>query len=860
MSREYRGRAGVRARNAKLWLGLLGSVAILSAPVTPKPASAQEAAKRIDYAIPAGSLGGAISRFGDRSNLQILYPSDLVRGKSTGGAKGTMSSGEALARILAGSNLSYRFTGPDTVTLMEVQATREVATTDADGMETLEQIDVLGGRQAVADAPYGTPGSVAHISREQLDRAPGNSAGDVFISTPGVIAAGNRVGASIDPNIRGMQGNGRVNTTVDGARQTSSSYRGYVGSRDETYVDPDMIGGIDIAKGPSGGAGVGGIGGSVNFRTLTADDIIKDGHSWGGRVKAGLSGNTSGEGEEGVRPPSGGRPGLFDGDGRSGSVAVAGRTESFEAVAAYSRRKQGNYFTGEHAKDGIRFVTGPDGAANTIVGPKSEAPNTSQDVESVLIKGKAKWGEGQSLELGYMRYDNKHGEISELQFAPWLASAQNPLSHTKVDTYTAKYRYTPDDGGLLNFRANLSYSDLDVEHGLGLNGNRDHTMRTINGDIGNTAVFDTRLGALTVDGGAEFVRENGSAVEFQGTVAYPDGTYGYDWQSWNVPGRRNMYSGFASGKLDLTDWLAVGAGGRFDAYDSRGEGYASEFRERSGSRFSPNATVTVTPLTGFQLYAQYKEGHRPPTLRETYWRYGTTVTANENIKPERSQNHEIGLNVMRDDVFREGDKARFKAAYFFNRYKDYVVRTPADPLSPYGVYFFNNIDRADFEGIELSGGYDAGLFFVEAAFTKYFDIKYCDNGKGCSLPSINFFSPDPSLGAAANYVPPEYSGSVTAGVRLFDQALTLGGRMHFGSERFGDKWKDAKNIYGQVGYQFTWPSYQVFDLFASYKYKEDLVIDLGIENVTDRYYFGGLSSVGIASPGRTGRASVTYRF
>lgn len=30
------------------------------------------------------------------------------------------------------------------------------------------------------------------------------------------------------------RGNGRVITTVDGARQTSSSYRGYVGSRDET--------------------------------------------------------------------------------------------------------------------------------------------------------------------------------------------------------------------------------------------------------------------------------------------------------------------------------------------------------------------------------------------------------------------------------------------------------------------------------------------------------------------------------------------------------------------------------------------------------------------------------------------------
>lgn len=460
-----------------------------------------------------------------------------------------------------------------------------------------------------------------------------------------------------------------------------------------------------------------------------------------------------------------------------------------------------------------------------------------------------------------MRYNNKHSEISELQFAPWLASAQNPLSHTKIDTYTAKYRYNPEDNQLLNVRANLWYSDLDVEHGLGVNGNRDHGMRTIGGDVGNTAVFATVSGALTIDGGGEFVRENSDAVEFRGAIALTGGGFDFDaLQSWNVPGRRVMYSGFASGELDLTSWLSVGAGGRLDAYESRGEGYAADFGERSGSRFSPNASITVTPFEGVSSTPNTRRAtaHRP-CARAT----GATARPWRPIptsNPSSPQTHEIGLNILRNDVLRDGDKARFKAAYFFNRYKNYVVRSPADPLSPYGVYFFNNIDRADFEGIELSDGYDAGVFFVDAAVTKYVDIKYCDGGKGCSIPSINFFSPDPSLGAAANYVPPEYSGSVTAGVRLFDQALTLGGRMHFASERFGDKWKDAKGVPGQVGYQFTWPSYQVFDLFASYKFKDDLVVDLGIENVTDRYYFGGLSSVGIASPGRTARASVTYRF
>lgn len=161
-----------------------------------------------------------------------------------------------------------------------------------------------------------------------------------------------------------------------------------------------MIGGIDISKGPSTGAGVGGIGGTIDFRTLSPDDVIKDGEDWGGRVKASLSGNTSGEGEVNIRPPNGDRPGFLDGDGRSGSVALAGRTETFEAIAAYSRRKQGNYFTGKHAKDGIVYPVVGGATGNTVIAGGSEAANTSQDVESVLLKGKAKWGEGQSLEVG----------------------------------------------------------------------------------------------------------------------------------------------------------------------------------------------------------------------------------------------------------------------------------------------------------------------------------------------------------------------------------------------------------------------------------------------------------------------------
>ncbi len=75
------------------------------------------------------------------------------------------------------------------------------------------------------------------ISREQIDRLPPTPPGDVFINAPGVINGGNRVGTSLNPNIRGLQGMGRVNHGRWSVER-HDLYRGYAGNRDETYVDP----------------------------------------------------------------------------------------------------------------------------------------------------------------------------------------------------------------------------------------------------------------------------------------------------------------------------------------------------------------------------------------------------------------------------------------------------------------------------------------------------------------------------------------------------------------------------------------------------------------------------------------------
>ncbi len=317
---------------------------------------AQDAAqaKRFNFNISAQSVAQGLNAIGSVAGLSVVVNGSVapaVRGKAV---SGSLTAAEALAAFLAGTGLTYSFTNGNTVTVAGPGVVGNTAAATVDGAIALDTIDVSGGgtaAEAAADAPYQTPGSTSHISRETIDRVPPISPGDVFINTPGVINAGNRVGTSINPNIRGMQGMGRVNTTIDGARQNTSTYRGYIGNRDETYVDPDMVGGIDISKGPSDGVGVGGIGGSVNFRTLEARDIVKDGETKGSRVKTTLGSNGVTPRDEGTTM-SAERPSFY-GDTFSGSFATAVVQDNYEGIVAYSKRQQGNYFAGTKVPDGL---------------------------------------------------------------------------------------------------------------------------------------------------------------------------------------------------------------------------------------------------------------------------------------------------------------------------------------------------------------------------------------------------------------------------------------------------------------------------------------------------------------------------
>ena len=848
------------SRSPRLAVLLLVGTALAGMMGTAPPASAQSAAAQsFSFNIPARPLASAIAQVGAVTGWRIAYALALPTGATSAPLTGTMTAEEAVRRLIANTGLIYRVTGPRSIVL-EARAAGAPPQAE-DGSELLDTVDVTTAT-APGDAPFQTPGSSNYISQEQIERLPPQSAGDMFIGTPGVISSMNRNGAAMDVNIRGLQGQNRVKVTIDGTMQATSTWRGYQGVDDRVYVDPDLIGGVDIEKGPNDGAdGAGVIGGVVGIRTLNAGDIVEEGKEYGVRVRAGLSDN-------GIDHP--GRytinerhesPPIEDFENWSGSIAAGVRKENYDIVAAFARRQSGNYFAGTNGPTTYTLI-GSNGLPTTRplspVLPGDEVFNTSQDLGSGLVKATLRFAEDQSLELGYMRYDNDYGEISPSVIRQGFDSwRQIGLSSTVVDTYTARYRWAPADNDLVDLRANIWATHIDEVTWYAFPGpvlppyyyppesQRPNTTNTYGGDVSNVSRFDTRLGALKLDYGASYSLEDAQGSAYKGD----GGTVQY-----SLTGTRGVGGIYSNAELIATEWLKFNGGLRYDFFTtSDGSDPAHippgwgdiEFKDKDGGRLNPTASVTITPWTGIQLYALYTEGMRPPSLRESAYSE-SFLFPNPDLVPEIARNWEFGLNVLKNDAFVGGDKLRLKVAYFDNNYEDYISRVPYERPTV-ASYTTRNIDQAMFSGIEVSGGYDAGFLFTEFSLNYYTNVEFCDDGKPCVGSSLN-------NDYGQNHIPPELTATLTLGMRAFENRLVMGARMnHVGSRVMP---LSSNNDIATA----TWIPYTVVDLFGSYKLSENLTFNGSVENVGDRYYVDALANSKLPSPGRTIRVGLTGTF
>ena len=130
------------------------------------------------FAIPAGPLGQALTRFSDQSGLRLIVNSELLAGRSSPGLNGHYSVAQGVQRLLAGSGLSAALSG-DTLLIsqasqdgsaMELGVTRINSeqlgsTTEGSGSYTTGAVTLGKSAQKLKDIPQ----SVTVLTRKRMD-------------------------------------------------------------------------------------------------------------------------------------------------------------------------------------------------------------------------------------------------------------------------------------------------------------------------------------------------------------------------------------------------------------------------------------------------------------------------------------------------------------------------------------------------------------------------------------------------------------------------------------------------------------------------------------------------------------------
>lgn len=883
---------GGAARKSRLVLSLLMTSALTAvAAVHAHPASAQATAQQASYDIPAQPLSRALVRFSNATGLQLFYDATLVRGRTSPGVSGSMSRQEALSRLLAGTGLSYSFTNNNTVTISDRVAAAHDAPVEADGSLVLDTINVTGGGGESSDyTPYETAAPTAHISEENIDRFRGSSPADVFRGTPGVMSGEARNGAgSVDVNIRGMQGFGRVTTTIDGAENAVTVYQGYQGVSNRTFVDPDFIAGIDVTKGAD--AASWGNAGAVAMRTVSADDIVKPGDRWGIRVKGGVGGNTSSpeagdiagyryQSGVGTATPSEtgmDRPSFLSPTNGSGSVVGAYKGDTIDVLAGYARRSQGNYHAGKHGPVAEPLNIGDTTTSwgstihntminNGIVNYRGgeEVLNTQLDTESWLAKLTARLDDDQTLQIGYTGYRSEAGDrlASRLTGKTGQAMQQEQTAGTSLDTFTARYRWNPEDNDLVDLKSNFYWSHLKLRNPI--RGGRGVTPEDLGlpsdfrtgsdsdlwgGDVTNQSKFSLDYGDLDLTYGLSYRGEDTRGSRHTAAL-----------EAWNTPrdAIRHEVAGFAKAAWKPVDWATLNAGLRYSHFWSKDRVDPYERSQVDNDRvvpgfttsdggLSPSVGVTLEPFDGTQFYVNYSNVMRAPSIIESVSAFNSVV-AQAGVKPERSSNWEVGTNLQREGLLADDDRAMLKLGYFNWDVKDYLARTVV--TEPTITLNIGNIHRAKFSGLELAGRYEVGGLTMDLAANYFLDVEYCRTADTCG---------DKTLYGdyATNHVQPKYSVDLTLSQKLFEDRLTVGGRVsHVGPRAIGHGDVTAQGA-SQFIAMVDWEPYTLVDVFAEYKINDNLTAAFRVENLFDRFYVDPLALVTQPGPGRAFYVSLT---
>ncbi|MBN9594251.1 MAG: TonB-dependent hemoglobin/transferrin/lactoferrin family receptor [Afipia sp.] len=697
--------------------------------------------------------------------------------------------------------------------MAEVPLPKNVANANAQvGTPVYQSLDeITVGATKLEERAIDSLAPVSVVTLEQIQGRNASTVGDLVYNMPGVWLQNRGDEPSTSINIRGLQDFGRVAVVVDGARQNYQRTGHFANG--SFFLNPELIGGIDIVRGPTANIyGSGAIGGVASFRTKDIQDVVRPGERWG------VDTNT-----------------VFGTNNARALQSVFAGVRVNPNVDVFAG---GSYSTQNNFKDGTGY----------------EVANTWNRLSSGIGKLTVRPADGHEVKLGMIFQENLYnvGQTRRNAGDPNVLNGLGGTSiyGTDVKNYTATLGWTyqkPEDK-LFDWDAKIYWNrtendQIKLAHTSSLNsaycgnvapGNpvsgcvgstRSYTIDTYGFDVHNTTRVETGDWRHALTYGFDGFQDQVSTWDSSGNS-----------NATTPPGTRTVWGGFFQYKANYSSLLEVVSAVRYDNYELK-----SVAGGASGDRFSPKITVGLLPAAVMTPYVSYAEGYRAPSITETLVT-GTHAAAstfdaiflcagsppgvyssfcflpNTSLRPEVGKNKEIGLNIKKNDLFKTGDSFRGKFNVFRNDVDNYIdlvasAPQPIDNIALIGFYpggsnkfyQYQNIAAARIQGFEAETMYDAGLWFLGVSAT-------IQEGKNVQT-GIGLYSIAPQ------------KFTTTAGVRLFDnQAL------------FSVMWTSVKGNTDIPANYLPGTSYDLVNMYLTVKPTPNLTLVGSVENLLNQYY------------------------
>ena len=689
-------------------------------------------------------------------------------------------------------------------------------------------------------------------------------------------------------SIRGVEGN-RVGISVDGVNlpdsEENSLYSRYGNfNPSRLSIDSELVRDIDIVRGSDAlNSGSGALGGSVNYHTLDAQDIVKSNNKFGALLRGGYASKNS----EWVR-----------------TLGLGYVGDKVDAVLMYSQR------TGHEIKS---RGEGPEFNYTRSQHPDPATHRFHSYLAKVgyQITPHHKVGVGLNGQKG-SRY------VDERSYTSYGSAWREADDQNKRINVNAYYLYTPESNYLAFSKLDFDYQKTDLA-AVNYKGQRDW----LTNEKQLSEVYDRRmktvfkrisaeLESMPFNLGGEHVfsfRTYASEREFK-NVNHDTNEFGLDdWYTIQRPVKTRIYG--ASLKDQITwnprfesGWrptFSANVGTRYDyaklspkalnaacskACLAEGEPAQSSFSNWSGF-LGLDAQTTDTWKFGYQL----STGYRIPTATELYFSFTNaygTWKSNPGLKSERSINHTVFAKA-------QNEKGIFDVSLYQTRYRDFLFEQESIiEQTQYGrtyqtpVQQMVNVDNARVHGVEVKGSLNLDTIFpIPQGFKLHAALGY-SKGKLSNSTSLLSIQPIKAV-LGLDYEDPNgkwgiFSRLTYLGSKKAKDAKTLEIKDRCVAWEYdywtGEDQCSKKELYQSVeNYKYLNKSTYLVDLFGFYKIKEAIILRAGVYNLFDKKYHtwdalrginahsttnnidrNGVGLERFYAPGRNFSASVEIRF